>query len=71
MAIWYECNQPNMVNVKEMIEIDEINEMDCELKEIKWNMFNEVSTEGNDKKHKQWSVDWRRGDETWTMKSII
>ena len=24
-----------MVNVKEMIEIDEINEMDCELKEIK------------------------------------
>ena len=41
-----------------------MNEMDCELKEIKWNMINEVWTEGNEMKHKQWIVDWRKCDET-------
>ena len=25
-------------------------------------------TEGNEMKHEQWSVDWRKWDETWTMK---
>ena len=48
---------------------DEINEMDCGLKEIKnetwsikcglkemrWNMNNEVWTEGNEMKYEQWS----------------
>ena len=33
----------------------EMNEMDYKLKEIKM-------------KHDQWSVDWRKWDETWTMK---
>ena len=42
----------------------EMNEMDCELKEIKWNMINEVWTEGNEMKHKQWIVHWRKCDET-------
>ena len=35
--------------------VDEMNEMDCGLKEIKM-------------KHDLWSVDWRKLDETWTMK---
>ena len=35
--------------------VDKINEMDCGLKEIKM-------------KHDQWGVDWRKWDETWTMK---
>ena len=35
--------------------VDEINEIECGLKEIKM-------------KHDQWSVDWQKSDETWTMK---
>ena len=35
--------------------VDEMNEMDSLLKEIKM-------------KHDQWNVDWRKWDETWTMK---
>ena len=38
--------------------VDEMNEMDCGLKEIKM-------------KHDQWSVDWRKWDETWTMKCVL
>ena len=54
-VIWV---QPNKVNMNEMDYVDEMNEMDCGLKEIKM-------------KHDQWSVDWRKWDETWTMKSIM
>ena len=35
--------------------VDEMNEMDFELKEIKWNINNEVWTEGNEMKYEQWS----------------
>ena len=35
--------------------VGEMNEMDCVLKEIKM-------------KHHQWSVDWRKWNETWTVK---
>ena len=38
--------------------VDEMNEMDYGLKEIKM-------------KHKQWSVYWRKWDETWIMMSIL
>ena len=48
--------QPNKVNMNEMV--DEMNEMDCGLKEIKM-------------KHDQWSVDLRKWDKTWIMKSIM
>ena len=34
-------------------------------------MINEVWTEGNEMKHEQWSVDGRKWDQTWTMKSIM
>ena len=34
---------------------DEMNEMDCRLKEIKWNMNNKVWTEGIEMKQEQWS----------------
>ena len=50
--------QPNKVNMNEMDYADEMNEMSCGLKEIKM-------------KHDQWSVDWMKWDETWTMKSIM
>ena len=43
--------QPNKLNINEMV--DEMNEMDCGLKEIKWNMNNKVWTEGNEMKHEQ------------------
>ena len=33
--------------------IDEMNEMDCQLTEIKRNMIYDVSTEGNEMKHEQ------------------
>ena len=33
--------------------VDEMNEMDCELKEIKRNMINEVRTDGNEMKHER------------------
>ena len=33
--------------------VDEMNEMDCGLKEIKRNMINKVQTEGNEMKHEQ------------------
>ena len=33
--------------------VDEMNEMDCGLKEIKCIMINEVWTEGNEMKHEQ------------------
>ena len=42
-----------MVNVKEMIEIDEINEMDCELKEMTRNINNEVWIDAEVMKHEQ------------------
>ena len=32
---------------------------------------NEMWNEGHQIKHEQWSVDWRKWDETWTIKSII
>ena len=31
-------------------------------------MTNEVWTEGNEMKHEQWSADWWKWDETWTVK---
>ena len=37
------------------IMVDEINEIDYALKEVKWNMINEVWTDGNKLKHEQWS----------------
>ena len=37
-----------------LIMVDKTNEIDCGLKEIKM-------------KHDQWSVDWRKWYETWTM----
>ena len=47
--------QPNKVNMNE-IDYGRWNEWDgCGLKEIKM-------------KHDQWSVDWRKWNETWTMK---
>ena len=33
--------------------VDEMNEMDCGLKEIKRNMINEVWTEGNEMRYEQ------------------
>ena len=36
----------------------------------RWNEWGGLWTEGNKMKHGQWSVDWRKRDETWTMKSI-
>ena len=63
--------QPNMVNVNEM-DYDRWDEWDRLWTEgNKWNMNNEVQTEGNEIKHEQWSVDWRKWDETWTIKLII
>ena len=38
--------------------VDEMNEMDCGLKEIKM-------------KDDQWSVDWRKWDEKWTIKAMM
>ena len=35
--------------------VDEINEIDYGLKEIKWNMHNKVYIEGNEMKHEPWS----------------
>ena len=35
--------------------VDEMNEVDCGLKEIKWNMVSEVWTEGNEMRHEQWN----------------
>ena len=35
--------------------VGEMNEMDCGLKEVKM-------------KHDQWNMDWRKWDETWTIK---
>ena len=37
------------------IMVDEMSEMDCGLKEIKWNMINEVWTKRNEMKHDQLS----------------
>ena len=54
-VIWI---QPNKVNM---------NEMDCG----RWNDWDGLWTEGNKMKHDQWSVDWRKWDEAWTMKSIM
>ena len=54
-VIWV---QPNKANV---------NEMDYD----RWNEWDGVRTEGSIMKHEQWSVDWRKWDETWTMKSIM
>ena len=34
--------------------------MKCGLKEMRWNMTNEVWTDGTEMKHEQWSVDWRK-----------
>ena len=51
------CVQTNMVNV---------NEMDYG----KWNEWDELWTEWNEMKHEQWSVEWRKRDETWIMKLI-
>ena len=48
--------QPNKVNV---------NEMDYG----RWNEWGGLWTEGNIMKHDQWSMDWRKWDETWTVKS--
>ena len=77
--------QPNKVNMNEM-DYGRWNEWDglwtegnknetwsmkCGLKEMRWNMNNPVWTEGNEMKHKQRSVDWRKWDETWTIKSIM
>ena len=45
--------------------------MKCGLKEMRWNMNNEVWNEGNEMKHEQWSVDWQKWDEIWTKKSIM
>ena len=50
------------------IMVDKMNEIDCGLKGKKWKMNNEVWTEGNEMKHEQWSLDWEKWDETWTMK---
>ena len=33
---------------------DEMNEMDCRLEEIKWNIISEVWTEGNEMKYEHW-----------------
>ena len=33
--------------------VEEMNEMDCGLKEIKWNINNKVWTKGNEMKHEQ------------------
>ena len=41
-----------------MTIVDEMNEIDCGLKAIKL-------------KQDQWSIDWRKWDETWTMKLIV
>ena len=43
-----------------LTEVDEMNEMDSGLKEMRWNMNNEVWNEGNEMKHEQWSVDWQK-----------
>ena len=43
---------------------DETWTMKCGLTELRWNMNNEVWTEGNKVKHAQWSVDWWNWDET-------
>ena len=61
--------------------VDEINEtegnknetwlMKCGLKEMIWNINSDVWTDGNKMKHEQSSVDWRKLDETWTMKLIM
>ena len=51
--------------------VDKMNEKDHGLKEIKWNMINEVQSEGNVIRHEQWSVDWRKWNEAWTIKSIM
>ena len=45
--------------------------MKCELKEMGGNKINEVLTEGNKMKHEQWSIDWRKWNETWTMKYVL
>ena len=44
--------------------VDEMNEVDCELTEMRWNINNEVRTEGNEMEHEQWSANWRKWDET-------
>ena len=36
--------------------------MKCGLKEMRWNMNNEVWTERNEIKDEQWSVDWMKWD---------
>ena len=57
--------QPNVVNMNEM-DYSRWNEWDG-----LWAERNEkkVWTGGNEMKYKQLSVDWRKWDETWTMKS--
>ena len=56
-VIWI---QPNKVNMKEMDyglkEIMKHDQWKCGLKEMRWNMNNEVQTDGNEMKHEQWSV---------------
>ena len=44
--------QPNMVNVNEMVDRG------------RWNKWDGLWTEGNKMKHVQWSVDWRKWEET-------
>ena len=51
--------------------VDEMNEMNCGEKEIKRNMNNKVWAEGIEIKHEQWSVEWRKLNETWTIKLMM
>ena len=37
----------------------------------RWNEWDGLCTEGNKIKHDQWSVDWRKWDETWTMNEML
>ena len=37
-------------------EIMKHDQWKCGLKEMRWNMNNEVQTDGNEMKHEQWSV---------------
>ena len=50
--------QPNKVNM---------NEKDYG----RWKEWDGLWTEGNKMKHNQYSLDWRKWDKTWKMKSIM
>ena len=41
-----------------------MSKMDCG----RWNEWDGLWTEGNKMKHDQWSADWRKWHETWTIK---